>query len=50
LWTIRRLVWYEEVQLNLQNNKGKTALDLAESRRPPWVLSMLVRNLFMYTT
>jgi ankyrin repeat protein len=50
LWTIRRLVWYEEVQLNLQNNKGKTAHDLAESRRPPWVLSMLVRNLFMYTT
>lgn len=43
--TMRRLIWREEVQLNLQNNQGRTPLDLAHSRTPPGVFFGLVCNI-----
>lgn len=46
--TIRHLIWRKEVELNLQNNQGRTPLDLAHSRTPPGVFFGLVCNIIFY--
>ena len=42
--TLRQLIWRKEVQLNLQNNQGRTPLDLSHSRTPPGVFFGLVSS------
>lgn len=46
--TMRRLIWRKEVELNPQNNQGRTPLDLAYSRTPPGVFFGLVCNSIIF--
>jgi ankyrin repeat protein len=46
--TVHTFIRHKEVQLNIQNNKGQTALDVAWSMRAQGVFYRLVRNLFIF--
>lgn len=46
--TMLQLIWTKEVQLNLQNKKAETALDLSLREKPSGVFYGLVRNICVY--
>lgn len=48
IMTVYTIIWRKEVQLNIQNNKGQTALDVARSMGAQGVFYILVRNLFIF--